>query len=34
MGCVAKNGETLLEQVRDMGFDETEEAEAQENFCN
>ena len=24
MGCIAKNGETLSEQVKDMGFDEEE----------
>ena len=24
MGCIAKNGETLREQVKDMGFDEEE----------
>jgi len=24
MGCIAKNGDTMREKVRDMGFDEEE----------
>lgn len=30
MGCIAKNGDTLWEKVRDMDYDETDEDEDNE----